>query len=47
MNFFTMGVQSLGAGRSILSGPGALVALTVENPTRELIVGLNEDGHRG
>ena len=43
-----MGTQSLRAGRSILSGPGVLVliALAVAHPMRELLVGLNESGHR-
>ena len=45
--YFKMGSQSLRAGRIILLGPGVLIALAVSNPARELLVGLNEAGHRG
>ena len=45
--YFTIGAQSLRAGKSILSGPGVLIALAVAYPTRELLVDLNEAGHRG
>ena len=44
--YFTMGAQSLRAGRSILSGPVVLIDLEFAHLTRELLVGLNEPGHR-
>ena len=45
--YFAMGEHSLRAGRSILLDPVVLIAFAVAHLTRELLVGLNEDGHRG
>ena len=44
--YFTMGAQSLRAGRIVLSGPGVLIILAVTDLTREFLIGLNEAGHR-
>ena len=45
--YITMVAQSLMAGRIILSGSGILIAFAVAHSTGELLVGLNEVGHRG
>ena len=45
--YFKMGEQSLRVEGSILSGPGVLIVLAVTHPKGDLIVGLNEAGHRG
>ena len=45
--YLVMGSQSLRSGRSIFSGTGVFIVLAVTNPARELLVGLNKDGHRG
>ena len=42
-----MGAQSLRSGRSILLGTGVFIVVVVTHSTRELLVGLNEAGHRG
>ena len=39
--------QSIRAGRSILTDQGVLILLSFAHPTRELLVGLDEAGHRG
>ena len=38
--YFTMRAQSFREGRSILLGPGVLIALAVSHLTRELLVAL-------
>ena len=45
--YFKMGAQSLREGRSILLVLCVFIALAVAHPTIELLVGLNDAGHRG
>ena len=45
--YIAMGAQSLRSGRSILLGTGVFIVVVVTHSTRELLVGLNGDFHRG
>ena len=45
--YLEMGAQSLRSGRSIILVPSVWIYLAVAHTMRELLVGLNEFGHRG